>query len=93
MIRPVMAIRLGTLTLMLAAAPLHAEGPASGDMKGRHQEMEARQEQMKKEMRQMEDKQRDEQRAMEDRHQGERKSMREKHMKEREDLRQKMMPK
>jgi len=75
----------------IAAGPLHAEGP--GDMKGRHQEMEAKHDQMKQQMRQMEDSQRTEQRAMEDRHQSERKTLRDKHMKEREALRQKLPPK
>jgi Spy/CpxP family protein refolding chaperone len=75
----------------IAAGPLHAEGPGE-NMKGRHQEMEAKHDQMKQQMRQMEDSQRAEQRAMEDRHQSERKALRDKHMKEREALRQKMGP-
>jgi hypothetical protein len=74
----------------IAAGSVHAEGP--GDMKGKHQEMEAKHEQIKQQMRQMEDSQRAEQRAMEDRHQAERKAMRDKHMKEREALRQKLAP-
>ena len=74
----------------IAAGPLHAEGP--GDMKGRHEGMEAMHEQMKQQVRQMEDSHRAEQRAMEDRHQSERKALRDKHMKEREALRQKMAP-
>lgn len=75
---------------VIAAGPLHAQGP--GDMKGKHQEMEVKHEQIKQQMRQMEDGQRVEQRAMEDRHQSERRALRDKHMKEREALRQKMAP-
>lgn len=80
-------IALCSATLLIAAAPLQAQKP---DLKGKHQEMEAKQEQMKKEMRAMEDKQRQEMRDMEDRHHGERKTLRERHMKERASLQQKM---
>lgn len=92
MIRRFAMTLLGATTLALAAAPLHAEGP-DGDMKAKHQEREAKQEQMKKEMRAMEDKQRQEQRDLEDRMQKERKALHEKHEQERQTLRQKMQPK
>ncbi len=78
-----------SVILTIAAAPLYAQKP---DMQGKHEEMEAKRDQMKKEMRAMEDRERQEMRSMEDRHEGERKAMRDKHMKEREALRQKMMP-
>lgn len=89
-------IRHAVIALLSAAAfaassPLRAEGPG-GDMKARHQEREARQEQMKKEMRTIEDKQRQEQRDLEDRHHKERKALHEKHEQERQALRQKMAP-
>lgn len=88
-------IRHAAIALLSAAAlasPLHAETPG-GDMKARHQEREAKQEQMKKEMRATEDKQRQEQRELEDRHHKERKALHEKHEQERHALRQKMGPK
>lgn len=90
MIRPVAIALLGIVTVVLAS-PLHAEGP-SGDMKARHQEREAKQEQIKKEMRAIEDKQRQEQRDLEDRHHKERKTLHDRHEQERQALRQKMAP-
>ena len=90
MMRPTAKALFYAAIFAIAAGPLHAEGP--GDMKGRQQEMEAKNEQVKQKMRQLEDSQRAEQRAMEDRHQSERKTLREKHMKEREALRPKTGP-
>jgi hypothetical protein len=92
MIRHLAMTLLSATTLVLTAAPLHAEGPG-GDMKAKHQEREAKQEQLKKEMRAMEDKQRQEQRDLEDRMHKERKAQHEKHEQERQALRQKMQPK
>lgn len=90
MIRPTAITLLSAITLSLAGS-LHAEGPG-GDMKARHQEREAKQEQMKKEMRAIEDKQRQEQRDLEDRHHKERRALHDKHEQERQALRQKMAP-
>jgi len=92
MIRHAAITLLGAATLAFFAAPLYAEGPG-GDMKAKHQEREAKQEQMKKEMRQVEDRQRQEQRDLEDRHHKERKALHEKHEQERDALRQKLAPK
>ena len=85
------AITLLSAATLTLAAPLHAEGPG-GDMKAKHQEREAKQEQMKKEMRAIEDKQRQEQRELEDRHHKERRTLHDKHEQERQGLRQKMAP-
>lgn len=90
MIRPA-AIALLSIVTIAMISPLHAEGPG-GDMKARHQEREAKQEQMKREMRAMEDKQRQEQRDLEDRHHKERKTLHDRHEQERQALRQKMAP-
>lgn len=92
MIRHATITLLGAAAFALAASPLYAEGPG-GDMKAKHQEMEAKHEAVKKEMRAMEDKQRQEQRDLEDRHHKERKALHEKHGQERDALKQKMPPK